>query len=96
MSRLHTHCGESTLLRRARRDLPSGGLHPSLLQMIAARFAPYAHIEHYIRARMSRSEFARLLDTPTSPTSWILPVAARSLQDGDRHASEPLGNLIKA
>ncbi len=45
MSRLQTHCAESTLLRRARRDLPPGGLHPSLLQTLAARFAPYAYFE---------------------------------------------------
>jgi cytochrome P450 len=46
VSRLHTHCAEPTLLRRARRDLPPGGLHPSLLQTLAARFAPYAYFEH--------------------------------------------------
>ena len=45
MSRLQTHCAESTMLRRARRDLPPGGLHPSLLQTLAARFAPYAYFE---------------------------------------------------
>jgi cytochrome P450 len=46
VSRLQTHCAGSTLLRRARRDLPPGGLHPSLLQTLAARFAPYAYFEH--------------------------------------------------
>ncbi len=45
MSRLQTHCAGSTLMRRARRDLPPGGLHPSLLQTLAARFAPYAYFE---------------------------------------------------
>ncbi len=46
MSRLQTHCAGSTLLRRARRDLPPGGLHPSSLQTLAARFDPYAYFEH--------------------------------------------------
>ncbi|HEY4810955.1 MAG TPA: cytochrome P450 [Solirubrobacteraceae bacterium] len=45
MSRPQTHCAESKLLRRARRDLPPGGLHPSSLQTLAARFAPYAYFE---------------------------------------------------
>jgi cytochrome P450 len=46
VSRLQTHCAGSTLLRRSRRDLPPGGLHPSSLQTLAARFAPYAYFEH--------------------------------------------------
>jgi cytochrome P450 len=46
MSRLQTHRVGSTLLRRVRRDLPPGGLHPRLLQTLAARFAPYAYFEH--------------------------------------------------
>lgn len=45
-SALPTYCAESTLLRRARRDLPPGGLHPSLVQSLASRFAPYAYFEH--------------------------------------------------
>jgi cytochrome P450 len=45
VSRLQAHCAGSTLLRRARRDLPPGGLHPSSLQTLAARFAPYAYFE---------------------------------------------------
>jgi cytochrome P450 len=43
MSLLKAHA--STLRRRARRDLPPGGLHPSLLQTLSARFAPYAYFE---------------------------------------------------
>lgn len=45
MSRLQTLCAESKLLRRARRDLPPGGRHPSLLLTLAARFDPYAYFE---------------------------------------------------